>query len=83
MLELSVMDSFALPWTAIVVPVGPPLVLTLGSIVLWIIGGFVRPAARWQAFGSPTGILSGIALLFWGIAAAMTVGLRVQPTAPV
>ncbi len=81
-LELSDMDSFALPWTALVVPVGPPLILTLGSIVLWIMGGFVRPAARWQAFGSPTGILSGIALLFWLIAAAMTVALRVQPTAP-
>jgi len=76
------MDVFTFSWTALIVPVGPPLVLTLGSIVLWIMGRFVRPGARWHALGSATGILSAIALLFWGLAAAMTVALRVQPTAP-
>ena len=76
------MNDFALPLSVLIAPVGPPLVLTMGSIVLWIFGRFVRPMARWRVIGSATGILSAIALLFWGGAAALTVALRLQPVAP-
>ena len=82
MLELTDMNEIALSLAVLIAPVGPPLVLTLGSIVLWVLGRFSRPMARLHFIGSATGILSAVALLFWGGAAALTVALRVQPVAP-
>lgn len=65
-----------------IAPVAPPLFLTFGSLVLWVLGRFVRPGERWKGLGSATGVLSGVALLFWCLAAGLTVALRVQPVAP-
>lgn len=76
------MDNISLPWSTLTSPVAPPLVLTLGSLVLWILGRFVRPEGHRQEFRSATGILSGVALLFWCVAAGLTIALRVQPAAP-
>lgn len=76
------MNISTLPLSVLFAPVGPPLILTLGSIVLWILGRSVRPAARWSPTGSATGLLTAVALLVWGGAAALTVALRVQPNAP-
>lgn len=81
-LEWAAMDSSLSAWSALIAPVAPPLFLTLGSLVLWILGRFVRPGESWRGFGSATGILSGVALLFWCIAAGLTVSLRFQPVIP-
>lgn len=76
------MNSLAVPFTLLLAPIGPPLVLTLGSIVVWSIGRYASSLVRLRAIGGATGILSAVALLFWSIAVALTVGLRLQPAAP-
>lgn len=54
-------------------PVGPPLVLALGALVVWTIG---RRTANVDLTG-----FSGF--IFWLIAAVQTIGLRIQPEFPV
>lgn len=68
--------------SALLTPVGPPIVLTLGSITIWSMGRLAPPMLRWRVTGSATGILSIVALVFWGAAVALTVSMRLQPIAP-
>ena len=82
MLELTDMNIDADPLSMLLTPVGPPLVLTLGSIVIWIMGRLTLPLRRWRIVGSATGFLSVVALLFWGAAVGLTVSLRMQPIVP-
>ncbi len=70
---MNFMNSIAEPLSVLLAPIGPPLVLTLGSIVVWIIG------LRSQK----TGILGAVALLFWIIAVIQMVTLRLQPSEPI
>lgn len=54
-------------------PVGPPLVLAVGALTVWIVGRVLhRP--QWQ---------SGIALVFWGVGVVQMVLLRAQKDLPV
>lgn len=63
------MNHIAAFLSVFLVPVGPPLILGLGSIVVWVVG---RRLQR-------EGLLSTLALGFWGIAVVLTVALRLQP----
>ena len=76
------MDIDAVPLSVIFTPVGPPLVLTVGSVIVWIMGRLSLPLKRWRVVGSSTAILSVVALLFWGVAVVLTVVLRLQPVVP-
>ena len=82
MLELKGMNISAEVWSILFSPVGPPIVLTLGSVVVWILGRVAPPMTRQRSIWSATGLLSVVALLFWGAAAVLTVTLRLQPIAP-
>lgn len=82
MLELQVMDSSGNPLALFLSPIGPPLLLTIGSVVVWLVGRFARAMERWGIIGNPKGILGAVALLIWGAAAILTAALRMQSSAP-
>ncbi|HRJ45441.1 MAG TPA: hypothetical protein PL105_26300, partial [Caldilineaceae bacterium] len=54
-------------------PVGPPLVLAVGALLVWQIG---QRTANIDLTGTA-------AVVFWLIAAMQTVGLRIQPVVPI
>ena len=64
-------------------PLGPPLVLTLGSIVVWLAGWAAgRIGAGRGALWQVNWPFRAVALLFWVVAAVLTIGRRSQPAEP-
>ena len=82
-LELTVMGIQTIVLPLLISPVGPPIVLALGGIFVWLMGRLLSPMLRGPAANAATNALSTVALLFWGAATALTLSLRLQSAAPV
>ncbi len=67
------MNQFSALWNLLTSPIGPPVVLMLGAVAVWIVGRQLRHP-QWQ---------SSVALAFWLIAVLQTVLLRLEPVVPV
>ena len=82
-LELTVMGIQTIVLPLLISPVGPPIVLALGGIFVWLMGRLLSPMLRGPDANAATNALSTVALLFWGAATALTLSLRLQSAAPV
>ncbi|MBX3001950.1 MAG: hypothetical protein KF893_25725 [Caldilineaceae bacterium] len=60
-------------WNLFTSPLGPPLMLMVGALTVWIMGR-LRSRSHWQ---------SGIALFFWLIAIGQMIMLRLEPVVPI